>query len=169
MEKAVFDATIEDLEKVTTPLTEDVRKVYFEHLKNWPAGYMERAVKTLIQTYRARRFPSIPVFRRVLDHIEIKDQMPTAEEVASALDKLPCPSCGDLGWWVEYKTDDDWGVAAGLPRTPHYVATFCQCRHGVKRKEAIESYLNIQKRIEQKQKERAEEVQEPTYQQEDKE
>lgn len=157
MEKAVFDTLIDDLEQITTPLTEEQRRIYYEHLKKWPSGYITKAVRALIQTYRAKRFPSIPVFRRVLDHIEVEEQKPTREEVLQGLDYLPCPSCHDRGWWVEYREDDDWGIEANLPRTPHYVAVYCQCRHGVKRKEGIESFRKIQHRIIEKVRERAKE------------
>lgn len=155
MERAIFDATVEDLERVTTPLTDEQRDVYYEHLKKWPAGYLERAVKTLIQTYRAKRFPSIPIMRRVLDHIEIKDQTPAT--LASPYDALPCPACNNLGWWGEYKLDDGWGAQHGLPQTLHFVIAYCQCDHGRRRKEAVETYFRIMQRVSEKQKERREE------------
>lgn len=163
MERIVFDAAIEDLEKVTTPLTTDQRDVYYEHLKKWPTNYIEKCVKTLIQTYRAKRFPSIPVFRRVLDHIEVKEQTPSA---ASEYDKFACPACNDLGWWVEYKIEDGWGLEVGLAQTPHNVVAFCQCNHGVRKREGIAAYNRIMKRVEEKRSERKNEPFESVFEEE---
>lgn len=158
MERAVFDALIDDLERLTTPLSEAQRGTYYEHLKRWPVKYFEKAVKTLVQTYRAKRFPPVAIFRKVLDHIEIEDNRPPPDRT-SPYDRYPCNACNDTGFQIEENKAYKPGESAAI-------ASFCPCRLGRRRQEGWEAYAKIMKRIAEKRDERREEPADIAYEEE---
>ena len=99
---------------------------YYTHLKNYTDAEMAKAVYTIIETHRWKRYPFIAEIRAVLDKIRF-DHMsgPTPDEAADYYDQFPCSACGGTGFLIKDNKDYKPGDSSA-------VASFCQCRMGKK-------------------------------------
>ncbi len=141
---------LEKLEVHFGSVPPEAKNDYFEHLKFYSEEEMAKAVYTLVDSHRYRKFPLIRDIREVLDKVRFDAQSePTAEEAAEYYDNAICAACGNTGFILKAVSPSEYKLGMSSA-----TASFCTCRHGQKKRAAWEGYQEKKKLKQQTEHER---------------